>query len=104
MSNVNSFQFSTGLNKVLLLNVDPAFIQDTSLVVRWDKDPKTNWYEVAIDPPTRGAKGIGDQQNCYTQITGLTPGTLYSITVKSWNYREFDTSSTPVTIQQATRK
>ncbi|XP_077976195.1 collagen alpha-1(XII) chain-like [Styela clava] len=93
----------TKLTAVQLLNVDPDYIEDTSLVIRWDKVGPANWYAVSIQPNTPGAKGIGDVKPEFTRITNLKPGIMYTITVVAMNTREFPTASEPNSIQQATQ-
>jgi len=86
------------------LNVDMAYVQDTSLVVRWDPVVGAQWYEVYVQPNKKAIAGTGVIEKEYTRIENLTPGTMYTITVVAKNSKKFDTVSLPVTVQQFTSK
>lgn len=80
-----------------------AYVQDTSIVVRWERKGGAEWYEVSVEPQTSGITGIGDiEKKEYTKIENLVPGTLYTITVVAKNHKVFDTASLKATVQQFT--
>ena len=83
--------------------MEKDFVQDTSVVLRWEPINGAEWYVVHVDPPSDNIVQVVDENMPETRkITNLTPGTHYRFTVQAKNSPFKDTVSLPTTVEQFT--
>ena len=93
-----------GLRQIKCLNVEKGFVEDTSVVLRWEQIPDA-WYNITSVPPIGPNDQIWDPNSFLTcQIINLSPGTNYTFTVRAKNDQSKDTASLPAIVTQFTSK